>query len=381
MKNVLLITMTNIKRNKFSLFLSLLGGVILCFLLAAMGNLAADIRLSKIHIGLIDQDQSKLSADFKAYLTQELDYELISDLTYEELSVQLIEKKISVIIEIPEGFYEMAAIGILKDLTVTSLDDYENAAFLQANLNSYMQSIRMLSKGAGGEKDLFDRLLADYEREGIPISQTAAQFLDTKLLKDKEGFINSIGFYLMLVFGLSVIISFQVVEDFLSGVFHRVKTSPVKPVQYILGSGFFGMIICGLEIVVYCGYIRLADIQIGFPLGLLVAMMLLYSMFTVCFAIVIALWVKSKAAVGAASTGFSTLGCILGGAYFPLDLAPQSLQNLARILPQYWFMETFKALQVDRSANVWPNFIILALFTLLTFLSGAVMFAQANKSK
>lgn len=381
MKNVLLITMTNIKRNKFSLFLSLLGGVILCFLLAAMGNLAADIRLSKIHIGLIDQDQSKLSADFKAYLTQELDYELISDLTYEELSVQLIEKKISVIIEIPEGFYEMAAIGILKDLTVTSLDDYENAAFLQANLNSYMQSIRMLSAGADGEKDLFDRLLADYERKGIPISQTAAQFLDTKLLKDKEGFINSIGFYLMLVFGLSVIISFQVVEDFLSGVFHRVKTSPVKPVQYILGSGFFGMIICGLEIVVYCGYIRLADIQIGFPLGLLVAMMLLYSMFTVCFAIVIALWVKSKAAVGAASTGFSTLGCILGGAYFPLDLAPQSLQNLARILPQYWFMETFKALQVDRSANVWPNFIILALFTLLTFLSGAVMFAQANKSK
>ena len=381
MKNVLLITMTNIKRNKFSLFLSLLGGVILCFLLAAMGNLAADIRLSKIHIGLIDQDQSKLSADFKAYLTQELDYELISDLTYEELSVQLIEKKISVIIEIPEGFYEMAAIGILKDLTVTSLDDYENAAFLQANLNSYMQSIRMLSKGADGEKDLFDRLLADYEREGIPISQTAAQFLDTKLLKDKEGFINSIGFYLMLVFGLSVIISFQVVEDFLSGVFHRVKTSPVKPVQYILGSGIFGMIICGLEIVVYCSYIRLADIQIGFPLGLLVAMMLLYSMFTVCFAIVIALWVKSKAAVGAASTGFSTLGCILGGAYFPLDLAPQSLQNLARILPQYWFMETFKALQADRSANVWPNFIILALFTLLTFLSGAVMFAQANKSK
>lgn len=381
MKNVLLITMTNIKRNKFSLFLSLLGGVILCFLLAAMGNLAADIRLSKIHIGLIDQDQSKLSADFKAYLTQELDYELISDLTYEELSVQLIEKKISVIIEIPEGFYEMAAIGILKDLTVTSLDDYENAAFLQANLNSYMQSIRMLSAGADGEKDLFDRLLADYERKGIPISQTAAQLLDTKLLKDKEGFINSIGFYLMLVFGLSVIISFQVVEDFLSGVFHRVKTSPVKPVQYILGSGIFGMIICGLEIVVYCGYIRLADIQIGFPLGLLVAMMLLYSMFTVCFAIVIALWVKSKAAVGAASTGFSTLGCILGGAYFPLDLAPQSLQNLARILPQYWFMETFKALQVDRSANVWPNFIILALFTLLTFLSGAVMFAQANKSK
>ncbi len=381
MKNILLLAVNNMKRNKLFLSLSIFGGVILCFLLVVMGNLATDIKLSKIAVGMIDRDRSKLSTDFQVYLTEELDYELMTERTYEELSVQLIEKNISVIIEIPEGFYESAASGKQQDLTVTSLNDYENAAFLEANLNSYMQSIHLLSLNAGGEKEVFDHLLAEYGTETVAISQTAAKQLDKKLMKEKEGFINSIGFYLMLVFGLSIIISFLVVEDYVSGVFQRVKISPVKPAQYIFGTGIFGMIVCVLEIIVYCGYIWLAGMDIGFPLGLLVFMMFLFSLFTISFAIVIALWAKSKPAVGAASMGFSTIGCILGGAYFPLDLAPQSLQNLARIVPQYWFMETFKALQADRNANIMPNIIILTLFTLLTFLIGAVLFSQGNKSK
>ena len=381
MKNIWLLTLTNLKRNKLFLSLSIFGGIILCFLLVAMGNLAVGIRLSKVHVGFIDLDQSTLSADFKDYLTEDIEYELITDRTYEELSVQLIEKNISVIIEIPEGFFEKAASGSILDITVTSLDDYENAAFLEANLNSYLQSIRMLSENAGGDRALFEKLLSGSGTEGVPIHQMAAKLLDRQLMKEKEGFSNSIGFYLMLVFGLSIIISFLVVEDHLSGVFQRVKISPVKPVQYILGTGIFGMLVCMIELVIYCGYIWIAGYDIGFPLGLLVFMMFLFSLFTVCFAIAIALWVKSKAAVGAASMGFSTIGCILGGAYFPLDLAPQSLQNLAKILPQYWFMETFRALQIDQNAKVWPNIIILALFTLLTFLIGAVMFSQNNKNK
>ena len=380
MKNICLLTLTNLKRNKLFLSLSIAGGVILCFLLIAMGNLAVEIRLSKIKVGLIDQDQSILSSDFKSYLTEELDYELITDHTYEELSALLIEKNISVIIEIPKGFYEKTAIGNMQEIIVTSLDDYENAAFLEANLNSYMHSIQMLADSAGKEKELFDQLLLDYGTEGVPITQTAAMTLDKQMMKGKEGFINSIGFYLMLVFGLSIILSFIVVEDYLSGVFQRVKISPVRPVQYIIGTGIFGMIICLIELVIYCGYIWIADIDIGFSLGLLVFMMFLFSLFTVCFAIAVALWVKSKATVGAISMGFSTIGCILGGAYFSLDMAPQRLQSLARVLPQYWFMETFKALQKDQTANVWPNIIILSLFTLLTFLIGAVLFSQNHKN-
>jgi ABC-2 type transport system permease protein len=380
MKNIWLLTITSMKRNKLFLSLSVFGGLLLCFLLIAMGNLAADLTLSKIKIGVIDQDQSVLSGDFKGYLAEELNYELVENQPYEELSTELIDKQISVIIEIPEGFYDNIASGNMQDVTITALDDYENSAFLEAYLNSYLGSIRLLSDSAAGDKAVFDQLLADYDKEEIKITQSAAQGIDKKLLKEKEGFNNSIGFFLMIIFGLSIVISFIVLEDRLSGVFSRIKITPVKPVQYIIGTGIFGLVLCLLEVLIYCGFIRIAGYNIGFNLWLLVFMMVLFSLFTICFAIAIALSLKSKSALAAASMGFSTIGCILGGAYFPLDLAPKSLQNLAKILPQYWFMDTFRTVQADPAANIAPNIMILILFTLLTFLIGAVLFSQNYKS-
>jgi ABC-2 type transport system permease protein len=108
--------------------------------------------------------------------------------------------------------------------------------------------------------------------------------------------------------------------------------------------------------------------------------MSLFSLFTVCFSLTIALAVKSRNAVTSIVIGFSTIGCILGGAYFPITMAPKSLQNLARILPQFWFMDTLRKLQADLAANILPNITILILFTILTFLIGAVLFSQHSKN-
>ena len=359
MKNIWLLTMTNIKRNYFSIIISIFGAVTLCFLLTAMGNLAADLTLSKTEIGVIDEDQSKLSEDFKNYLSKELDYAIIDQESYDKLSTELIEKNISVIIEIPEDFYEQASIGNKKEITITTLDDYENAAFLQAYLNNYLGNIRFLSKSAAGDQKVFDQLLTDYKIRIIKVNQAAAYTIDKKEFTEKEGFNNSIGFFLMLIFGLEVFISFIIVDDRYSGVFNRIKITPVKPTQYIIGSGIFGLLLSLIEVGIYCGYIVLMDINIGFSVGLLIFVMSLFSLFTVGFSLAIALSLKSKNAIISIIMGFSTIGAILGGAYFPIDLAPKTLKNIARVLPQFWFMDTFRRIQADPNANIYPNIIII----------------------
>ncbi|MBH1940989.1 ABC transporter permease [Mobilitalea sibirica] len=380
MKNIWLLTKTNVKRNITAVLISIVSGLLLCFMLYAMGYLVADITLSKIRVGVIDQDQSTLSEDFKHYLTKDLDYELIENNSYEQLSTQLIDKDISVIIEIPKDFYKGISEGQKKEILMTSLDDFENVAFLEAYLNSFLGNIWMLADSAGGDVEVFNKMLSDYRLETIEINKAAAYTIDINTMKDRGGFENSIGFYMMFIFGLGVFISFIVLDDRISGVFNRIKITPVKPVHYIIGSGLFGVFICLIEVVIYCGYILLKDIHIGFPVSLLFLMMSLYSLFTVCFCLVIALSLKSKNAAISVIIGFSTVANILGGAYFTLDLAPVSLQNLARILPQFWFMDTFRILLADPVANIYPNIIILSLFTILAFLLGAVLFSQNNRS-
>ncbi|MHB8129156.1 MAG: ABC transporter permease [Mobilitalea sp.] len=380
MKNIWLLTKTNVRRNTLAIFLSIFGAAILCLILNAMGSLVVDLTLSKISIGVIDEDQSILSEDFKGYLKDQLNYEIEENYTYDRLSTELIDKNISVIIEIPEDFYEQFATGNKQSVTITSLEDYENAAFIQVYINNYFSSINILSDSAGGNLETFDQLLTDYKKEHILLKQTAAQEIDKKLLSAREGFINSIGFYLMFIFSISIMLSFMILDDRMSGVYSRIQVTPVKPIQYIIGSGIFGLILCLIQIGLYCGYIYFVDLQIGIPMWILVLLMSLFSLFTISFTIAISLAFKSKNAIASIIMGFSTIGCILGGAYFPLDTSPKTLQNLARVLPQYWFMDLLRKLQVDITANIYPNIIILVLFSTLFLLIGAVLFSQNYKN-
>jgi ABC-2 type transport system permease protein len=380
MKNIWLLTKTNIKRNKLAVFLAILGAGMLCMILWSVGGMIADKTLANIAVGVIDHDRSALSQDFKDYLKENLQYDLLENDNFDSLSSELVDKNISIILEIPENFYEQYASGNKENVIITSLDDYENAAFVQVYINNYLSGIHILAKAAAGDAKSFDRLLTGYDETQISISNAAAKDIDKEALASQIGFINSVGFYLMFIFSISVILSFMVLDDRLSGVYNRIQATPVKPVQYIVGSGVFGLFLCIVQMAIFCGYIKLLDIDTGIPIDVIVFLMILFSVFTVCFSLAIAVVLKSKNAMASIVIGFSTVGCILGGAYFPLDMAPKTLQNLARILPQYWFMDAFRSLQSDITANIYPNITILVLFSILSLLIGAVLFSQNYKN-
>ncbi|MDF2541654.1 MAG: transporter permease [Herbinix sp.] len=381
MKNIWLLTKTNMKRNLWTIIIALLGAAMLCFVIYAMGKMIADHTVAKIKIGYMDHDNSVLSEDFERYLTEQLNYELYENNSYEVLSTELIDKHISAIIEVPENFYADTSKGRIKPFVITTLDDYENAAFFEVYVNSYLGSIKVLSDSAAGDEKLFDELLSTYQKEQTRMAHSAAITIDKSLLAQKAGFINSIGFYLMFIFGVSVSYTFIILDDRLSGVLNRIQVTPVKPSQYIIGSAIFGTIVCFIMSGIFCTYIKIMNIQTGVPFGIILLLMTLFSIFTVCFSMATALTLHSKNAVTSMIIGFSTFGCILGGAYFPIEMAPKSLQNLARILPQFWFMDTFRKLQADSLANVFPNIIVLILFIVLTFLIGAVVFSQNYKNR
>ena len=79
MKNIWLITKTNIKRNLFAVILSVVGAAMLCLILYSMGDMMADMSVVKVSIGLIDNDKSDLSNDFKGYLIKQLDYDILEN--------------------------------------------------------------------------------------------------------------------------------------------------------------------------------------------------------------------------------------------------------------------------------------------------------------
>jgi ABC-2 type transport system permease protein len=368
------------KRYYFAVIISAVGAAMLCILLYSMGNLIADASVAKVSVGVLDYDNSTLSKDFKRYLKDELNYQLLENYSFDELSTELLDKDISVIIEIPENLIEKMMDESTPSVIITSMEDYENTAFVEAYINNYLSSIQVLAIGAGGNQQIFDQLLKDYQKEDITLTQTAAAVVNRAEVFGENGFINSVGFYLNFIFTISIILAFMIIEDRMKGVFNRIQVTPVKPVQYIVGSGFFGMVLSIIMVGLFVLFIDIKDIQVGIPIGTIFFLLMLFSLFTVCFSLMIALATKSRNAVTAIIIGFTTVGCILGGAYFPLDMAPDSLQKMARILPQFWFMDALRRIQVDPLTNIFPNIIILTLFIVLSFLIGAVLFSQQYKN-
>lgn len=379
MKNIWLLLKSNLKRNWIAVFLSVFGGFILCFLLQFMGNYTADVLLAKVKVGVIDYDKSSLSGNFKSYLTRDLDYELIEKEDYEYLSRLLIDKDISVIIEIPEGFNDKFAKGETGKITVTSTDDYENAAFLKANINSYFTSIRLLSVSSAGDKDTFTQYLSEFEQNKNTVYMDKAYKLDQKKYKQKEGFRYSIGFYLMIVFAMAMILSYVIVDDRRSGIYDRITITYVKPVQYIAGNSLFGFLLLLAETLIYCGFIAIMKINIGFPVYKLFFLYLLFSFFVICFVIDVSLLLKSKNGILMLVMSYSTIGALLGGSYFSIDTAPENLQNFAKIMPHYWTVDALSKLMDNPNADITVNIIIVVLFTILAFLIGAVLFSQNSK--
>ena len=133
------------------------------------------------------------------------------------------------------------------------------------------------------------------------------------------------------------------------------------------------------EVLIYCAYIAIMDIDIGFPVYKLLCLMLLLSLFVTCFVVGASILIKSKSGMMVLIMAYSTIGSILGGGYFLIEMAPEKLQKLARILPQFWFMDALNKLMDNADANISSNIIIMALFTVLAFLLGAVMFSQNYK--
>jgi len=379
MNNIWLIIKSNIKRKRGVVILSVLSGFILCFLMYLLGSYSAGALLSKIKIGIIDYDDSLLSKNFKSYLIRELNYELIEHRSFDHLSKLLIDKDISVIIEIPANFYDKFAAGEVEKLILTTSDDFENAAFTEAYINSYLSSIHMLSAVSGGDEEVFSRYLTEYGKAGNPIYKAQAFSLDQKQFREKEGFRNTIGFYLMTAFALAMVVSYIIVDDRRTCIYDRIALTPVKSGQYIAGNSIFGLFLLLVETLIYCGYMAVMNINIGFPVYKLFLLLLMFSFFVTCFVIDVSLIVKSKNGLTAIIMSFNTIGTILGGAFFTLDLAPKNLQNLAKILPQYWITDALYKLMDDAGADIGSNVIILVLFTMLAFLIGAVLFSQNYK--
>lgn len=382
MNQIILFLKSNLKRNTAALLIAVAFSILLCVIFYSMGKSFAGYDVKVMKVAIIDQDESSISIDFKRFLKEELNIRLEEGTDYEIFSNQLIERKISAIIEIPEGYEkEGIAHGRLSNVVTTTLDDYENAAFLKTYIQLYFSSLNLMVSASEKDEEAFRKLFQEYPAHGKEVELQSGYTPDREKDGAQTGLSQAAGFFTMMLMILSLCIAFVVLEDRQSGVFSRIQIAPVKSGNYIIGTSLFAIASCLLIIMIFCSFLWLGHYPIGVPIVYLVVFMSLFAIFMIGLALAAALFLHTKNAVMSFIIIFGSVGPILGGAYFPVDMSPELIQRLSKITPHYWMMQGIKDLMEKPDTDIRVNIVILALFAILSFLITAVKFVQKQESR
>ena len=331
-----------------------------------------------IKFGFIDRDGSAASSDFARYLRNDMGLELVVSDNVDEMNTALVEKKISGLIETPEGFEASLFSGDTNPVLLTFMDDYANEAFMKGYIESYMQSIGVAAVAADGDAGLFEEILVSAVKGSVPVSVIEKDDELLKLQADKEGFRLLLSFFSMFSFIMSISIASMLFTDRMEGTYRRIKAGRVTSFEYVSSVAAIGAIVMlligGPAVALYA----LSGSDPGVPLLATIGALAALSLFVIAFGLLIGLVMPSNNGIIAIIVAVTTITSFLSGAWFPIDFAPKFFQTLGHFTPQYWFFDAIDAWQTGAGSPTGPILIVL-LAAALCFILAGVQFTS-NKT-
>ena len=336
--------------------------------IASANSVSTDI--GAIRLGFIDRDGSAASTGFARYLEDDLGIGLVLSDDVEKMDTELVEKRISGLVEVPDGFEAALLSGRPAPAELTFMDDYANAAFTRGYIDSYMQSLGVLSIAADGDAAAFDALLAKAQEERIPVGLAEK---DTGLQKeqaDKTGYRMMLSNFMILGFILTISIASMLFTDRTEGTYRRIKAGRVTSVQYVSSIAAIGVLLMvllgGPSLVLY----SLSGADPGVPIAATAGILGAFSLFTIAFGVFVGVVMPSFGGILALVIAAGTIMSMLGGAWFPIEMAPAFMQTLVKGVPHYWVFEAVGAWQTGEGSPAGPLAIVLLMAALFFILAG-----------
>ncbi len=363
-----------LRRQKFGFMVAVICAVVsfviynICS--AAFGGVHDYDGSAPIFAGMICGEDTALTREFTSYFTERLGFELFTD-EPESFNNSLINKDISAVIEIPKGAEEGLLNGEDVKIRTLTLDDYENAAFITAYINTFMFSASAAAKAADGNAEAFEKILSDADYSRVNVEQ--AQIIDLPAKSgDLSAYSTALGFMEVFTCGAAIFISLGVLDDKLYGTYTRMKCSSVTSLQYLTGTGlaaFIQSLICIMPLTVW---LALTDSSVACAPAEFIIGNILFALFVSGLGIFVAMATSYRYTLVYLFTIIASIGSIAGGAFFPISDGAGVIKVISVCTPFYWVNELIKG---DTNTPL-VNICILALFGVLTYLISAVLFTK-----
>ncbi|MBA3062020.1 MAG: ABC transporter permease [Atribacteria sp.] len=151
----------------------------------------------------------------------------------------------------------------------------------------------------------------------------------------------------------------------------RLLTTPTEKFSIISGKmlGFFLVGFIQFMILILFGQLVLKVNWGNLPLGVLL-LVVSYVLSVTGLGTLLSVVVRTSAQAGAFAVLISMVTSMLGGAWWPIEIVPKFMQNIARFTPQYWAINGFNKI-ITRGfgiTEILPNFYVLLAISAISLL-------------
>jgi ABC-2 type transport system permease protein len=172
------------------------------------------------------------------------------------------------------------------------------------------------------------------------------------------------GFVVMFVFFIIITMVRGFFRDRESGMLARLRSTPMKPYQYLIGMWVPSI----LAVLVQCMVLlTFGKIVYNVNLGDLLAISLIVIGLAICatgIGLTICMLVKSENQ-GTAYTQIITMGgAIVAGLWFPFEIMPDFAQAIGKFTPQYWAQHGFQDVMIRgmNTADIGMTLLVLTAY-------------------
>lgn len=258
----------------------------------------------------------------------------------------------------------------------TIIHQHLQLAFARVKLHLYMLETEELDSSMPLEQQM-EQIIKQSDTSNLIVSTQANNLLPAVAMSIPS----------WLIFGIFFIvlpISITLINETYSGTLIRLKTFPISMHGYFYSklSAFYCISLLQFVVLAFIG-LRLVPLIIDaepIPYTQIISLLptgLFICLSAVCFASIFAAMVNSFEQAIVVGGGINIILAALSGFMVPLDVMPQSLQNIAQFSPMYWSAELIKLNMLEVSLeNSVANIIKLCIFSLSSLALSSILFSR-----
>lgn len=317
-----------------------------------------------ITIGIVDHDESRLSQSLIDNLRQNNYYKIVI-MEEDEVLQNTLSYEVDYALIIKPDFEKRLLNGETNLVTEYYFVENVNIMNVKTYINAYLQDLYQIRQVVEGNENQFFTIFSDYQASTLKVENNA------NLVKKIEQSSLVIGLTVYFLTIMSIIICGIILEDKKNGTLRRIFDSPITLKRYFLENLLSFMIVGLIQVFIFTLVYRyLFNFYLGQNIFLMLLVLFTYAIVSIAMGLFLVSIFKQPIHAYITVAILASPICMLGGAFWPIEMMPDWLQDVSHFIPTTWVISAAKTVLTQGAIiNVLKDVGILLLFALTFFLA------------